>query len=227
MKSHLGSIFAVLGTVALVCSALGQAAPAGAPPASQLQVPNLSALLAETQRVTSATNDDLGRLRVDRWKTEATQKQQFQKIADSLQRNLTTAVPSLTTEVRGAPDSVTKMFKLYNNMTVVYEYLGNLTEASGDLGKREEYEPLSRDLADLATLRQNLAAYIEQTASTLEGVAKQAAASQAATKSVQPPTKKIIIDNGNPAADTKPTPKKAKKPAATAKPSPAAKTVNP
>lgn len=227
MKSHLGSIFAVLGTTALVCSAWGQAAPAGGPPASQLQVPSLHALLTETQRVTSATNDDIGRLRVDRWKTDATQKQQFQKIADSLQRNLTTAVPSLTTEVRGAPDSVAKMFKLYNNMTVVYEYLGNLTEASGDLGRREEYDPLSRDLADLAALRQNLAAYIEQTASTLEGVAKQAAASQAASKAVQPPPKKIIIDNGDPAADTKPTPKKAKKPAATTKPSPAVKTVNP
>ena len=161
---------------------------------------NVNALLADLQHVAVSTNSDLAKLRIERWKADNSQKEQMQQVANSLQRNITAAVPGLISELQAEPGSVSRAFKLYHNLNVVYEFLNSLSEAAGAFGKREEYEPLSADASALDTIRQNLSNFIEQRAAVLENPPKPPTQAQA----TEPP-KKVVID------DNAPPPKKSKK----------------
>jgi hypothetical protein len=143
------------------------------PPANAQPVQaNLNLIIAQIQKAALATNGDLGKLRIEKWKTDSDQKEQLQKMADSIQRNVTFAIPGLISDVQTSNGSMATTFKLYHNITIVYEYLTSLTDAAGVLGKREEYEPLANDAAALDSARQNLSTYIEQTASQIESRAR-------------------------------------------------------
>ncbi|HSM88177.1 MAG TPA: hypothetical protein VLT16_18625 [Candidatus Limnocylindrales bacterium] len=160
-------------TTFLVLAALGimaQSPPQATqgPPNAQQVKPDLNLILEQLQKAVIATNGDLGKLRIEKWKTDGDQKAQLQKMADSLQRNITHAMPGLIADVQNSRGSMSSTFKLYHNLTIVYEYLTSLTDAAGVLGKREEYEPLANDAAALDSSRQNLSNYIEQAASALE-----------------------------------------------------------
>lgn len=181
---------------------------------AQAAGPNLNAILGDLQRITQAANGDLSRLRIERWKADATEKQEMQKVSDSLQKNITMAVPGLISDVQAAPGSVSKAFALYHNMTIVYEYLNSLAEAAGAYGKKEEYDVLANDTSALDKARQNLSNYIDQAAKTLEDKANKPVPVQQQAQPVQP-TKKVVTDDDNP-----PAKKKKKKSAATAKPTP-------
>src|SRR5450755_5190018 len=72
-------------------------------PASGISVlPDLDRLQAAASQATL----DLGRLRIDRWKADGQSKQQAQANADSVQRNLTSALPVLIDAVRAAPQDL-------------------------------------------------------------------------------------------------------------------------
>ncbi|MGE5321653.1 MAG: hypothetical protein ACM3SW_02240 [Actinomycetota bacterium] len=172
MKTALATATLVcLAAIAAMAQPRGgpQAQPPVQPPANaQPAQPNINLIIEQLQRAVLSTNADLGKLRIEKWKTDSTQRQQFQKMADSIQRNVIYAVPGLINNVENSHGGVAATFKLYHNMTIVYEYLSSLTDAAGALGKREEYEPLARDAAALDASRQNLSTYIERTASQLE-----------------------------------------------------------
>src|SRR5437879_3726333 len=68
--------------------------------------PNLDAILARVQQASQATSTDLARLHIDKWKGEGDQKEQLQKMAESLHRNLTKAVPGLIGDVQSSRGSV-------------------------------------------------------------------------------------------------------------------------
>ena len=75
------------------------------PPANQrVQVApptaNLNAILLQIQQATSSANVNIGKLRIEKWKTDSQQKQQMQQVADSLQKNITNAVPGLISDVQ-------------------------------------------------------------------------------------------------------------------------------
>ena len=165
-----------------------------------------------------STNGNIAKLRIDKWKTDSQQRQQLQKVAESLQRNITDAVPGLIADVQNSHGSVSSTFKLYHNLNVVYEFLSSLADAAGAVGKREEYEPLAQDAADLDAVRSSLSSYIEQTATSYESRMNAARAAQQA-----PPPVKVIVDD-EPVKKPKPKRKKttgaSKKPAAKASPSP-------
>jgi hypothetical protein len=162
----------------------------------------LSAILAALQRTTQAANLDVSRLRIEKWKADNADKQQMQQIAGSLQKNLTMAVPGLINDAQASPASVSKAFKLYHNINLVYEYLNNLSDAAAVYGKKDEYQPLAGDVSSLDNARKNLSDYIEQAANTLEVEARKPPP-QPVTQPV-PPKKVVIDDNTAP-------PKKAKK----------------
>lgn len=184
-----------------------------APP--QPATPNLTSILADLQRTTQATNVDISRLRIEKWKTDESERQQMQQVSASLQKNITMAIPGLINEAQAAPGSVSKVFKLYDDLTLVYEFLNSLTEAAGTYGKKDEYTPLANDASALDKARQSLSGYIEQAANHLEIQAqKPPPVAQQAQSAPQTP-KKIIIDDDNPAPKRKPK----KKPAPTPTPS--------
>jgi hypothetical protein len=183
--------------------------------AQPAQQSDLNQIVAQIERVAMSTNGDIAKLRIDKWKTDSQQRQQLQKVSDSLQRNITDAVPGLIADVQNTHGSVSSSFKLYHNLNVVYEFLSSLADAAGALGKREEYEPLAQDAAALDAVRSSLSGYIEQTASSYESRMQNAArnAQQA------PPPVKVIVDD-EPVKKPKPKKKKARHPTSKASPSP-------
>ena len=175
------------------------------PPAAP---PDINTVLTDLSRVAMVTNGDIGKLRIDKWKTETSQKQQMQQVADSLQRNITTAIPGLIAEVQSSQGSVSKTFKLYHNINVVYEFLNSLAESTGAFGKKEEYEPLATDVNALDNVRQSLSSYIEQAANTMESRARQGTTAAQNSQSTQKGPKKIVIDDAAPTTKKKSTKKK-------------------
>ena len=167
-------------------------------------------VLARIQQASQSTNDDLVRLRIERWKTEPDQKAELQKIADSVRRNISTAMPDLIKEVQTSRGSVSSAFKLYHNLNILYEYLNVLAESAGSFGKDEESGPLSRDATALDAARQDLSSYIEQAAVTLEVKAARPVATP--TPLPPPPPQKIVVDD-KPVKTATPKKKKTSPPA--------------
>lgn len=203
---------------ALLLSSLASTAQSG--PAKPSIPPALSAIISDVQLTSSSTNTDLGRLQIDKWKIDGSQRQQMQQVAVSLKRNIASAIPGLISDVQAAPDSVSKSFKLYHNINVVYEFLNSLTEAAGAYGRKEEYDPLAADVAALDKVRQNLSSYLEQSTVALETQLSQTKAALAKAQTPPPakvPPKKIIVDNG---ATAKKTTKKKPAAASTDTPNP-------
>jgi uncharacterized protein YukE len=172
--------------------------PAPVPPSSLSQAPNLDAILAEVQQATQSANIHITQLRIDRWKADSAGKAELQHVADSLHKNITNAVPDLIGEVRSSHGSVSSTFRLYHNINVVFEYLGQLTDGAGSAGKQEEYDPLNRDLTALDKARQHLSAYIEQAAASLENKVRTSVAVATPAPTPQPAPKKIIVDDDTP-----------------------------
>ncbi len=181
------------------------------------QTPDLNAIVLQIQKATSSASVDIGKLRIEKWKTDSGQRQQLQQVADSLQKNIANAVPGLVNDVQSSRGGVVASFKLYHNVNVLYEFLSSLADAAGGLGKREEYEPLATDAAALDTARQNLSTYIEEAALKLEAANRASAA--ATPVQVVPGKKVVVIDEADPPPPpakkhAKPTKKKASSPPA-------------
>jgi hypothetical protein len=162
---------------------------ATAPPAG----PSLETILAQIQQASEATKNDLSGLHIDKWKADGAQKAELNKIADSLRRNLNSAVPDLIKDVRSNHGSVSSTFKLYHNLNVVYEYLSYLTDSASALGKENEYSPLVREAGTLDTARQDLSNFVEQAANNLEEKVRLAAVPPPAA--AEPAPKKIVVDD--------------------------------
>ncbi len=61
----------------------------------------LRELLIQVQAISQKSDEDVARLRIDKWKADAVSKQQAQASAVSIRRNLTNAVPDLLQRIRG------------------------------------------------------------------------------------------------------------------------------
>jgi hypothetical protein len=205
---------AVTGMIFLVCAATSMVqGQTGAPP-QRIQVAppaaNLNAILQQIQQTTSAASAHIGKLRIEKWKTDAEQRQQLLQVSDSLQKNIANAVPGLINDVQSSKGGVVASFKLYHNVNVLYEFLSSLADAAGSLGKKEEYEPLANDANALDSARQNLSAYIEQAGNRLESAVRTAAMQARQAAAAPTPSKVVVIDeDATPAKKKKSTRKKA------------------
>jgi hypothetical protein len=206
--------------------AIAQQAPVnaqGQPPAPPT---DLNTILLQVQKATSSANVNLGKLRIEKWKTDSQQKQQMQQVADSLQKNITNAVPGLISDVQTSRGGVLASFKLYHNLNVVYEFLSSMAEAAGAYGKKEEYQPLEGDATALDTVRQNLSTYIEQASGKMEAenrAAANALQARQAPGTLVPGKKVVVIDDNDtpPKKHPKSTKKKTSPPASQPQPTPA------
>ncbi len=175
---------------------------------------SLDQLLQVSQNIVS----DISRVRMDKWKTDERYKDQAKANADSLQRNLSAALPTLVQAVRANPNSMAASVKLYRNLNAVYDVLVSFSESAGAFGSKEDYNALGRDTANFDNIRRALADQVEQMAAAQDAqLAKlnqqiQAQQQQAAAA----PPKKVIVDDNAPAKKTTTSTKKktATKPAA-------------
>ena len=186
-------------------------APVAAPP-TNLQPATLgdaTASLGRLDQVVESVRLDLARLRVDKWKADAASKRQAEANAESIERNLTAALPGMVQQVRANPGSVGATFKLYRNLNALYDVMSSLAELTGAFGSKEEYQALSSDTSNLDNLRRSLADRVETMATSRDNeVAQlQVRLRQAAAAAVATPPKRIVID------DNEPVKKSTKKPA--------------
>ena len=166
MTIHRIAYLSVLAIVLAFSSGLSaQARPATA-------ARDLNATLAELLRVAPATNQDLsilqqhsGKFRsVTFWQGNKAHKVQM---TTALRRNLEFAVPSLVQDAQASGGSISKTFALYKDLTVVCESLDSMLP-SGSREGNKDLAALNNDLSDMNQLKEELAAYIERTAASME-----------------------------------------------------------
>lgn len=201
MRSVLISFLLLITTVAGV----GQNVASAAQPAMDVQLSNL---LTQLERASLDTNGALGRIRVDKWKTNSDQKQQAQANIQSLQRNLSYAIPELTAKIRQAPQDLSANFKLYRNLNALYDVLSNVAESAGAFGPKDQYESLAQPVSSLDQVRHDLGDRLDQlTAANQTELNRLRAQAQAVRQAENAaPAKKVVIDDNAP----EPKPKKAK-----------------
>jgi len=167
-----------------------------------------TSILPDLDRLQAAASQaalDIGRMRIDRWKADGESKRQAQNNADSVQRNLTSALPGLIEAAHSAPQDLNLEFKLYRNLNALYDVMGSLTESAGAFGPRSDYEALTEQFQVIASVRRSVADALERlTASTqseLTQLRSQIRAQQQAAVAVPPP-KKVVVDDTEPAPKT-------------------------
>jgi len=187
---------------------------------------NVSPLLAQVQATARNTTADVSLLSIRRWKVANDTKHDAETKAESIQRNLTVALPTIVSQVQASPNDFAANFKLYRNLDVLYDVLASLAESAGAFGSRNEFDPLATDLDRIDQARRALGDRLEALASAkdaeivrLQGQVKPARAAASAKP------KKVIVDED----DKKPAKKTAakKKPPAAATVTPASQPTNP
>ena len=180
--------------------------PAAYPPAAQpsaavpspVNTGDPSMLLSRIEQETQGLNADVGKLRVEKWKTDSATRQQAAENAASIQRNVSAALPGLISAVRAAPQSLAANFKLYRNLNALYDVVASLGESTGAFGKREEYDTIAPHVAALDEHRRSYADYVQQMAATADNRIATAQQAQAAAAQQQAAPKKIIVDDAAP-----------------------------
>ncbi|HEV2113017.1 MAG TPA: hypothetical protein VGR50_02640, partial [Terriglobales bacterium] len=119
--------------------------------------------------------------------------------AQSLMRNLSGALPEMIGGVRNAPNSLAPAFKLYRDLSALYDVFSSVTESAGAFGQKEDSRALARDGQALDTARRALGDYLESTAAIKDTQLHdlQARAAAAAAKPAQ--VTKVIVDDAEPA----------------------------
>ncbi|MCI0353191.1 MAG: hypothetical protein L0Z53_27550 [Acidobacteriales bacterium] len=203
--------------LALVCTAQqpapGELATNSAAPANISA--EMNSVLTQLEQAAHTTSLDLAHLRIEKWKGDRAFKQDATSKTESLERNMTAALPGMVANVRAAPGSMAPALKLYRNLNVVYDVLASVAELAGAFGPKDEFRALAADLEAIDTARRSLVDLLERTAA-----AQDAELVRLRTQSRPAPpseVKKIVIDDNQPAP--KPRKKKpAKPPTAEAKP---------
>src|SRR3974390_232575 len=111
-KHILASGFASL---LLTVAAAAQSAPAAAPqqPVSYASITQLNGLVSQLETTSKSTQENLQKLRIERWKADGATKKQSLANVDSIQRNLQGALPEIIAQLRNSPEDVPATFKLY------------------------------------------------------------------------------------------------------------------
>lgn len=203
-------------------------------PVSYASVTQLNGLLSQIEATSKNTQDDLSRLRIERWKADAPHKKETLGNVDSIQRNLQGALPEIISQLRNAPEDLPASFKLYRNLDALYDVMVDVAESAGAFGSKDDFQSLSNDLSGFEGSRKQLAERIENLSSSKEQeltrLRTQLKTLQTQADAAAPP-KKIVVDDTEP--PKKPAPKKktttAKKPAdaTTAKPAAGTTQTNP
>ncbi len=215
--------------LSLSCVSSGQTATA--PAANGATASGASMVLTDLDRLQAAAaqaNLDLGHMRIEKWKADSNSKQQAQGNADSVQRNLTTALPGLIANVRSNPQDVNAQFKLYRNLNALYDVFASLTESAGAFGPRSDYYALARQLGEIDSVRRKLGDELEKlTASTqleLGQLRTQLRTLKQKSAAAATPPKKVVVDDTTPAktsASHKPKPKSTTKASSSSNAAPA------
>ena len=187
---------------------LGQTPPAPAPasPVPYSSVSELNLLLSDLDQASRNAQQDISHLRIEKWKTDSNTKRNSQADADSIQRNLQSALPEIGNQLKGSPDNLVTTFQMYRNLDALYGVFLSLTESTGAFGSKEDFQSLQNDLTALERSRRAFADRMDGLANSKEtelgNLRTQLQQARAASQSAPTPAKKVVVD------DTQPPPKK-------------------
>jgi len=211
---------ACLAVVLFVCPGAGaQSAQTGITPSggasasSSLPAPTPPppdvTTLSQLQKLSQATLADLKSLRIEKWKGDATTRNQAINNSESLQRNLAGALPGMIDQVRTSPISFPANFKLYRNVNALCDVLSELTNTARQYAPRDDFQALSTDNDNLKEIRrlmgdrmENLATYKENLLVKLQS--QSSAPAPVPTAPALP--KKIVVDDTQPKKPAKKKP---------------------
>ncbi len=190
----------LLVLLVLLTPAMAQNQSAPSPPVSYSSITQLNQLLSQLEQTSQQTQLDLAKLRVEKWKTDSNNKRQMQTNVESLERNLQSALPEMISQLRMSPENLTATFRVYRNLTALYDVFAAVAESAGAFGTKDEFQALENDLSMLERSRRAFADRME----TLAGVKEAELArlrtavqtGQGGTNSQQP--KKVIVDDNEP-----------------------------
>ena len=180
MKNVLAAIAVSFLTLTLTAPSLcGQRSSFTARPVAVTAAPPaMGAVLADLERVSSATDNDIADMNAGRhsgwlsalkfWHRDPPRSPQADQISASLQHNLRDAMPGLIHDAQST-GAFASNFKLYNNLSVVCELLDSLVAATKSEGKNN---PLANDSAAMGRIRQQLATQILVSAAALDSRGK-------------------------------------------------------
>lgn len=207
----MAKIIALLIALLLTLGCFAQAPPP--PTANQPMQPaplpaGLAQPLVDLRQIANTTVSDLQEVRVDKWKANDDDKDRARSNIESLQRNLTAALPALEQQVRANPLSVAAVVKLYRNMTAVFDVLASVTESAGAFGNKSDYQQLATDTRNLDNVRRSLADQLEQMAENQDAQIGRLTAQLRAQQAASSPPKRVIVDDNAPASKTSKSKKK-------------------
>jgi single-stranded DNA-binding protein len=184
-------------------------------------------MLTQLEQASQAAQGDLGKLRIEKWKTDGGTKRQTQSNVESIQRNLQTALPAMVSELRNSPESLPSTFKVYRTLDALYNVFGSVVESAGAFGSKDEFQILENDLSTVEKSRRSFADRMESLANAKETeLARLRTQLKAAQAAAPPPqAKKVIVDDTEQPkkpAKKKPVPKPPNAASSPAKPAPAA-----
>ncbi len=191
---------ALLSAVAIAQVSSTQQSPVPYSSASEL-----NSLLSQLQQASQSTQADLGKTRVEKWKTDSNTKHQTQANIDSIQRNLQSAMPEIINQLQASPENLSATFKLYRNLDALYDVFSSVVESAGAFGSKDEFQSLGNDLGTLEHTRRSFADRLDTLSAAKENelaqLRNQVKAAQAAAASAPP--KKTIVDDTEPKKTTK------------------------
>lgn len=197
-------------TMVLAGTSLAQApVNNAAAPVSYTSISELNQLMGNLQQASQSTQEDLSRLRIEKWKTDSGTKRQTQSDAQSIQRNLQNALPSILGELKNSPESLPSTFKLYRNLDALYDVLNSLVESAGAFGSKEEFQSLNKDLGGIEESRRAVADRMDKLANAKENEIGQLRVELQNARAAIPP-KKTVVDDTEPPPKKTPPRKKAK-----------------
>jgi hypothetical protein len=174
-------------------------------------VSELNLLLSQLEQTSQATQLDMAKLRIEKWKTDSNTKRATQTDVESLQRNLQNALPEIVSRLRNSPENLATTFELYRNLDALCGVFSSVVESAGAFGSRDEFQSLQNDLSALERARRSFADRMDTLANSKEGelarLRTQVQTLQAAQQAVAvPPPKKTVVDDTE--APKKPVKKK-------------------
>ncbi len=201
---HAALLVVLLPT--MIATAQVQSASQGAPPVSYTSVSQLNMLLSDVEQAAQSTAADLSRVRVDKWKTDSSNKRQMQADVESVRRNLQSALPEITNQLRSSPEDLAATFKLYRNLDALYDVFRSVVESAGAFGSKDEFQSLSNDLSSFERSRRSLADRLDNLSASKEAELNRLRMQVKNLAAATQPPKKVIVDDTEPVK--KPTKKK-------------------
>lgn len=184
-------------------------------PVSYASMSQLNTVLAQLEQTSQTTQLDVAKLRIDKWKADGGTKRDTQSNADSVQRNLHSALPEIIGQLRSSPEDLEITFKLYRNLSALYDVFSSIVESAGAFGSKDDFQALENDLNSLDQSRRSLGDRMDDLATAKDSEIKhlrtslQAAQASLAQKQQQ---QKVVVESDD-TSKPKPTVKKKKKPA--------------